>query len=114
MKTPDFSTLLLLVGAFIILFLILREVNLWYWKINQHIINQRTTNFYLERIANQLGCGDGNVVVLESVSTGKTQEMPLREWLASDALEENRKLYRVIGMKWSEKETTFESNIPSN
>jgi len=72
---------------------------MWYWKINKHIVNQRATNFHLERIAKQLGCSDGNVVVLESIDTGKTLEIALHQWLASEAFEENQKIYRIIGLK---------------
>jgi hypothetical protein len=67
----------------------------------------------LERIAKKLGCSDGNVVVLESINTGKTLEIALHEWFASDAYEENQKNYRVIGLKKGDVESKSDA-IDSN
>lgn len=37
----------------IILFLVMREVNCWYWKINKKIELQEKTNELLEKLINQ-------------------------------------------------------------
>lgn len=49
-------------AASIVLFLILREVNMWYWKINERISNQNKTNALLEKILTQLKAVGGNEI----------------------------------------------------
>jgi hypothetical protein len=98
MSDFELTSFLAMLAAAVILLLILREVNIWYWKINLLIINQRTANLHLERIAKQLGCSEGNMIMLEEISTGKTIEGSLHKWLESDDFEKNKKLYRVVGL----------------
>lgn len=51
----DSTTLIITVSIGIILFFILRGVNLWYWRINDLIKNQEENNNLLEKIFIQLG-----------------------------------------------------------
>jgi hypothetical protein len=99
MSDFDLTSILALLAAAFILSLILREVNTWYWKINLLIINQRTANLHLERIAKQLGCSEGNMIMLEEISTGKTIEVSLHRWLETDDYDKYKNLYRVVGLK---------------
>lgn len=61
-KTNDMADLLIPLLIFlaitIVLFLILREINMWYWKINERISIQNQTNFLLEKILSQLKSTD--------------------------------------------------------
>jgi len=54
------TVLIITISIGIILFFILRGVNLWYWKINDLIKNQEENNNLLEKIFIQLG-GDINI-----------------------------------------------------
>jgi len=49
------TTLIITIGVGIILFFILRGVNLWYWRINDLIKNQEEHNNLLKKIFIQLG-----------------------------------------------------------
>ena len=49
------TTLIITISIGIILFFILRGVNLWYWRINDLIKNQEENNNLLEKIFIQLG-----------------------------------------------------------
>jgi predicted PurR-regulated permease PerM len=51
----DSTTLIITISIGIILFFILRGVNLWYWRINDLIKNQEENNNLLEKIFIQLG-----------------------------------------------------------
>lgn len=53
MNTNDLIIASILI--FLLLFIILREFNCWYWKINERIKLQRDQNFLLEKIFMQLG-----------------------------------------------------------
>jgi hypothetical protein len=46
---------ILVIVILVIIFLILRELNCWYWKINERLEQQRRTNFLLEKIYFQNG-----------------------------------------------------------
>jgi len=49
--------LLITLVILIVIFLILREINLWYWKINERIEISQRHNYLLELIANHLTGG---------------------------------------------------------
>tara|TARA_Y100000385_G_C12819743_1_gene519849 strand:+ start:207 stop:578 length:372 start_codon:yes stop_codon:yes gene_type:complete len=51
----DSTPLIITISIGIILFFILRGVNLWYWRINDLIKNQEENNNLLEKIFIQLG-----------------------------------------------------------
>ena len=48
------STILIAVVILVVVFLILREVNCWYWKINERISLQKDQNSILEKILLEL------------------------------------------------------------
>jgi len=48
------TVIIIMIVVLIILFLIFREVNAWYWKINERIEIQNKTNMLLEKIQKQL------------------------------------------------------------
>ena len=48
------STILITIAILAVVFLILREVNCWYWKINERISLQREQNSILEKILLEL------------------------------------------------------------
>ena len=50
MNSP-ISLLIFTIVLLIILFIIFRELNNWYWKINERVTLQRRTNLLLEEIA---------------------------------------------------------------
>jgi len=46
----DVLSLLIVVGIVAIVFIVLREVLLWYWKINEMVQNQKKTNYLIAKI----------------------------------------------------------------
>ena len=50
METITFKSLILFLVICFVIFLLLREVNLWYWKINRRIELQEETNRLLNKI----------------------------------------------------------------
>lgn len=65
-------SIVILLGVLIVVFLLFREVNLWYFKINESIELQRESVRLLKIIA-----GDNSVV--EKKSNGDTKETVFRE-----------------------------------
>ncbi len=65
----------------IALFFVLREVNLWYWKINERTILSYKTNFLLEKISMQLGASDADEITVEEIATGKTKKVKIDTWI---------------------------------
>jgi hypothetical protein len=53
MNEVFFVTAFISVGVLLLLFLALREVNTWYWKINERIRLQNETNELLRKIIRQ-------------------------------------------------------------
>ena len=62
--------ILLIIGFCLLLFLILRELACWYFKINERIELQKKTNSLLEQIFKQLG---GDIKYSDKDSTKETQ-----------------------------------------
>ena len=48
----DYSTIIAVIVILILIFLVLREVNCWYWKINERIELQKKTNKLLKLLIN--------------------------------------------------------------
>jgi predicted Holliday junction resolvase-like endonuclease len=65
----------------IVLFFVLRELNNWYWKINERISLQYKTNFLLEKISMQLGATDLDEITVEEVATGKKKKVKMDNWI---------------------------------
>jgi hypothetical protein len=51
----DVLLIVMIVGIVAIAFLLLREVLLWYWKINEIVQNQKKTNYLLAKILYEKG-----------------------------------------------------------
>ena len=52
-EVPPFLWIIICILLFIIIFLIFREVNLWYFRINEHIKNQQEQIRLLRKIAGE-------------------------------------------------------------
>jgi len=46
----DIIVFLVVLGVIIGLFFLLRELNCWYWKINERIFLQKQQNWYLKQL----------------------------------------------------------------
>ena len=68
--------LLISLAVIIVLFLILREVNMWYWKINERISIQNQTNTLLEKILTQLKISgsDETIVSVDKIESSNEQK----------------------------------------
>ena len=75
------GTIILILVIVIFLFYIFRELNNWYWKINERIAIQRKTNFLLEKLLIQLGASDPNGITVEEIATGKRKKVKIDEWI---------------------------------
>ncbi len=51
----DVLLIVMIVGIVAIAILVLREVLLWYWKINEIVQNQKKTNYLLAKILYEKG-----------------------------------------------------------
>jgi hypothetical protein len=84
-KTTTMSqiVIIVLVSSIILigLFLLLREFNTWYWKINESLTLQKRTNFLLEKISLQLGAANPDEITVEEISTGKRKKVDVATWL---------------------------------
>lgn len=72
--------LLIALVIFFLLFLLLRELNTWYWKINERIVLQKKTNSLLEQISRQLGGLDQEEITIKEIATGKIRKVKKSEW----------------------------------
>lgn len=80
METSEIIILSFL-GALII-YLLIRGLNTWYWKINERIALQLKTNFLLEKILIQLGATNADTLTVEEIKTGEKKTINLNEWIA--------------------------------
>lgn len=62
------TVIIVAVIAFIIIFLLLRELNCWYWKINERISLMEEQNNLLRKLF--LGSASNGEVVLENLTNG--------------------------------------------
>ena len=97
LQVSDSESLATLTGILLIaflLFLVLRSVNLWYWKITESLKNQTRTNFLLEKILLQL---NGNLaeVTIEDTTTGIKKKVRIEEWAKVKNKVEMKK-YKVV------------------
>jgi hypothetical protein len=70
---------IMLIAISIGVFLIFRGISLWYFKINERIIAQKTTNILLEKMLIQLGAKDIDRVLVKNVKTGNAKQVSIQE-----------------------------------
>lgn len=87
----------------IILFFVFRELNNWYWKINERISVAHKTNFLLEKISMQLGASDLDEITIEEIATGKKKKVEMDTWI-----EYKIKNPKATGYKTVKDDTTAE------
>jgi len=63
-----------------ILFLMIRSILVWYYKINERIYLQNETNYLLEKIAIQLGA-DLEGITIQNIQTSEKIVLKKEEWL---------------------------------
>ncbi len=68
------------IAVFIILFLALREVNCWYWKINERIGLQKETNSLLQKMLLS-NAQPPERVIIKNTKTGDGKIVSYEEWL---------------------------------
>jgi hypothetical protein len=86
--------LIVVLAILVIIFFVFRELNNWYWKINERISLQYKTNFLLEKISMQLGATDLDEITVEEVETGKRKKVKMDKWI-----EYKMKNPKVIGYR---------------
>ena len=105
----DIAVWLVVVLVFLImLFFIFRELNNWYWKINERISMTHNTNFLLEMIAAQLGVSETDVITIEEIKTGKIKKVKMNEWIEFRLNNGDSSSFRTI------KNTNISSNFCTN
>ncbi|MDR0604854.1 MAG: hypothetical protein LBG80_11180 [Bacteroidales bacterium] len=94
---------LLGLGIVVVLFLILRKFNTWYWKIDEKISIAQKTNFLLEKILVQLGgttptaLATSDEVLVEEIATGKRERVKINKWLDFQRYNPKKApLYKVV------------------
>jgi hypothetical protein len=86
-----------IVITFFALFFLLREINNWYWRINERTSAAHKTNFLLERISMQLGASVTDEVIIEEIATGQQKSLKIDEWVELKMKNKKwAKKYRVV------------------
>lgn len=90
--------LLITLAIVLVLFLLLRELNCWYWKINERINLQKEILSYLKKIANPEVSG-------ENISKNESEELTNKGMLNSLSEEEKQIIddFRMKGLGFGEK-----------
>jgi hypothetical protein len=90
--------LLLVLVILIILFLILRELNCWYWKINERIKLQKEILFYLKKLV-------PSEAIESKIGNDETPSDSMKAFLSSLTSEEKEIIdeLRMQGLKIGEK-----------
>jgi hypothetical protein len=93
MYTGIIVFLIVLVG----LFLLLREVNCWYWKINERVVLMKQNNELLKKISFQLQGETGNeIITVEEKKTGKRKTMTREEYVVFLSKVNDRSGYVIV------------------
>lgn len=71
-------TILVIVGIILLVFLILREVMCWYWKINERITLQQETNLLLKKLI------DKEVINIHTGETISGEKKPTDEMFCTN------------------------------
>ena len=81
---------------FMLLFLGLREVNCWYWKIDEKISAQHKTNYLLEKLLIQLGATNLSEITVEEISNGKKKKVQIDELIKNKIKAPKDNRYRTV------------------
>lgn len=95
--------LIVALAILIVLFFIFRELNNWYWKINERVSIAHKTNFLLEKISMQLGSTDLDEITIEEIATSKKKKVKMDTWI-----EYKMKNPKATGYRTVKDETTSE------
>lgn len=87
---------LIVLAILFLLFLLLRELNCWYWKINERNSAIYKTNFLLEKISMQLGASGIDEITVEEIETGRREKMGIDVWIKFKMNNPKVKGYRVV------------------
>jgi len=88
--------LIVALAILIVLFFIFRELNNWYWKINERISVAHKTNFLLEKISMQLGASDLDEITIEDIKTGKKKKVKMDTWIEFKLKNPQASGYRTV------------------
>ncbi len=88
--------LIVVLVILIILFFLFREVNCWYWKINERITLQHKTIFLLEKISIQLGAADLDEITIEEINTGKKKRIKIDRWIEHKIKNPTSVKYKIV------------------
>lgn len=88
--------LIIVLLILIALFFLLRQLNNWYWKINERISIQHKTNFLLEKISLQLGATDLSEITIEEIATGKKKKVKIDSWAEYKTKNPDVTAYRTV------------------
>jgi len=88
--------LIVALAILIILFFVLRELNCWYWKINERVTLQYKTNFLLEKISMQLGASDLDEITIEEIETGKRKKVNIDKWIEHKMKKPTSTKYKTV------------------
>jgi hypothetical protein len=88
--------LIVALAVLVFLFFVLRELNNWYWKINERVSLQYKTNFLLEKISIQLGATDLDEITIEDTETGKKQKVKMDKWIEHKMKNPNSTKFKTV------------------
>lgn len=88
--------LIVALAILILLFFVLRELNNWYWKINERVSLQYKTNFLLEKISMQIGATDIDEITIEDVETRKRKKIKMDKWIEYKMKNPNSAKFKTV------------------
>lgn len=74
------ALIILILG--IVVFLVLRMVTLWYWKINERLNEQRKTNILLMKMLSSMGDEKPNMIHGKLIDKGDIKEIDVDLWVS--------------------------------
>ncbi len=82
---PDLIVIAIALSLAFVVFLLLRELNLWYWRINAIIVEQEKTRHILTKLLNHQTTGEihgelDDDWIVENVKTGEVSGFSEEEW----------------------------------
>lgn len=78
----DIGGVIIIIVLAIVVFLILRMLNLWYWKINERLNEQRKTNILLMKMLSSMGDEKPNMIHGKLVFQEDIKEVDIDLWVS--------------------------------